>query len=66
MKCAGDVSNRCRSEACTVEGARAQQIRTDRDIPAAEEEDLMTCGMSAGALVAATTRGRSRHKWSQS
>jgi hypothetical protein len=49
-----------------VEGARAQQIRTDRDVPAAEEEDLMTCGMSAGALVAAMTRGRSRHKRSQS
>jgi hypothetical protein len=49
-----------------MEGARAQKFRTDREVPAAEEEDPMTCGMSAGALVAATTRGRSRHKRSQS
>jgi hypothetical protein len=61
-----DACNRCRSEACAVEVARAQQIRTDRDVPAVEEEDLMMCGMSAGALVAATTRGRSRLKRSQS
>jgi hypothetical protein len=63
VTCTGDGSNRCSSEACALEGARAQQIRTDRDVPAAEKEDIMMCVMSAGASVAARSR---RDKRSQS